>query len=131
MNTFDKFQSNMSFVELKIDYLYYVYSLLCLIILVMVIFFLIKKLKKKEELSVSKEEELITKLKSLDFDTYKTRKVLYDFTLLAKQCKSEDMNFRLESILLKIEPLKYQKKDIPLPQDLKILLKEYIDDLAA
>jgi len=130
MNTYDKFQGNMNFVELKIDYLYYVYILLCLIILLMLIFFLIKKLKKKENLYISKEVELITKLKSLDFDTSETRKVLYEFTLLAKQCKSEDNNLRLERILLKIEPLKYQRKDIALSKDLKILLKEYIDDLA-
>lgn len=130
MNEFKDIMPNEIIV---IDYLKYIYLIIFLILIIITLIFIIKKINKNKnnkKISLSKEQIAI---KNLDIDTPRAKQLLYDFTILAKECqnqKYEEKNKdKLEEVLLKIEPLKYQKNEIILDESLKKILKEYIDDL--
>lgn len=131
MNEFKDIMPNEIIV---IDYFKYIYLAIFLVFILFTLVFIIKKINKSRnnmEIILSKEQIAI---KKLDLNAPNAKQILYDFTILAKECQNqkylESSKKRLEEILIKIEPLKYQKNEIILDENLKKILKEYIDDLA-
>lgn len=125
----DKFQDIMPNEILLIDFTKYIYVFICIFMFIFVFMILIKRFNKKEKVVFSKEQIALKKLKNLDFNTPNQRQLLYDFTLLAKECQNEKTKEKLDDILKKIEPFKYQKDEIVLDENIKKILKEYINDL--
>lgn len=113
-------------VAIDMDYTQIIYLLIALFIGAAVLFFaahLIKKIISKPKL-YTKEEIALNKLKALDFDN-PTKQLLYDFTLLSKECVGEKQS--LDEILRLLEPYKYTKDDKPIEKSVIQKLKEYAD----
>lgn len=129
----DKFQDIMPNEILLIDFTKYIYVFICIFVFILVFMILIKRFNKKEKVVFTKEQIALKNLKNLDFNTPNQKQLLYDFTLLAKECQNEKTNEKtkekLDDILKKIEPFKYQKYEIVLDENIKKILKEYINDL--
>lgn len=129
----DKFQDIMPNEILLVDFTKYIYVFICIFMFIFVFMILIKRFNKKEKVVFTKEQIALKNLKNLDFNTPNQKQLLYDFTLLAKECQNEKTNEKtkekLDDILKKIEPFKYQKDEIVLDENIKKILKEYINDL--
>ena len=119
----------MPYANIEINYLNYIWLLICIIIFVITLVYLIKKIPQK----IQKKEDTIFEialknLKNLDIEKSDAKTVLYEFTKNAKQCTNEYNQKKLEIILKQIEPLKYQNKNIVLDRKIKEMLKGYIQD---
>ncbi len=125
----DKFQDIMPNELLLIDFVKYIYVFICIFVFFIVLFFIFRRVKKREKVILSKEQIALENLKKLDFETSNQKQLLYDFTIFAKERQSEMKKNRLDEILKKIEPFKYQKDEIVLDEKTKKMLKEYIDEL--
>lgn len=125
----DKLQDIMPNETILIDYFKYIYIVIFLILVFVSFIFIIKKITRKEKIILTKEQKAIKKLKVLDLNSLDSKQILYDFTILSKECLSHENEEKLKKILEKIEPLKYQRNKITLDENLKKILKEYINDL--
>lgn len=125
----DRFQDIMPNELLLIDFTKYIYVFICIFMFFIVLFFIFRRVKKREKVVFSKEQIAFENLKKLDFETSNQKQLLYDFTIFAKECQSEMKKNRLDEILKKLEPFKYQKDEIVLDEKTKKILKEYIDEL--
>ncbi len=119
----------MPYATIEINYLNYIWLLICIIVFVITLIYLIKKIPQKIEKKEDTIFEIALKnLKNLDIEKSDAKTVLYEFTKNAKQCTNEYNEKKLEIILKQIEPLKYQNKNIVLDRKIKEMLKGYIQD---
>ena len=119
----------MPYANIEINYLNYIWLLICIIVFVITLIYLIKKIPQK----IQKKEDTIFEmavknLRSLDIEKSDAKTVLYEFTKNAKQCTNQYNEKKLEIILKQIEPLKYQNNKIVLDKKIKEMLKGYIQD---
>ena len=112
-----------------IDYYKYIYLTIFFFLFFIVLIFLIKRFNKKEKIVFTKEQIAVKNLKNIDFNTPNQKQFLYDFTLFAKECQNEKTKEKLNDILKQLEPFKYQKDEIVLDENIKKILKEYVDEL--
>lgn len=112
-----------------IDYYKYIYLTIFFFLFFIVLIFLIKRFNKKEKIVFTKEQIAVKNLKNIDFNTPNQKQLLYDFTLFAKECQNEKTKEKLNDILKQLEPFKYQKDEIVLDENIKKILKEYVDEL--
>ncbi len=126
MPKIEEFQDIMPPVAIDMDYTQIIYLLIALFFGVAALFLaahFIKKIISKPKL-YTKEEIALKKLKALDFEN-PTKQLLYDFTLLSKECIGEKQG--LDNILRLLEPYKYTKDDKPIEKSVIKKLKEYAD----
>ena len=119
----------MPYANIEINYLNYIWLLICIVVFVITLIYLIKKIPQK----IQKKEDTIFEmavknLRSLDIEKSDAKTVLYEFTKNAKQCTNQYNEKKLEIILKQIEPLKYQNNKIVLDKKIKEMLKGYIQD---
>ena len=119
----------MPYANIEINYLNYIWLLICIVVFVITLIYLIKKIPQK----IQKKEDTIFEmavknLRSLDIEKSDAKTVLYEFTKNAKQCTNQYNEKKLEIILKQIEPLKYQNNSIVLDKKIKEMLKGYIQD---
>ena len=111
---------------IQIDFsVYFIVMTLCIILFSIVLYFL----TKKKTIKYTKEDIILQKLKSIDFQSLDTKKIIYDFTIYGKlSLKEEDKN-RFEKILQKLEPYKYIQENKKLDIEVINLMKQYIKSI--
>lgn len=115
-------------IYIQINHIFYICLFLTFILTILFLYIILKKFIYKKK-PLCKNEIILRKLKNLSFETKSTKELLYEFTILTKELKNNQIDQKLNSLLKKIEPFKYKKEDIVLNQELKKLLKEYINEL--
>ena len=119
----------MPYVNIEINYVNYIWLLICIIVFIGTLIYLIKKIPQKiEKKQETIFEKAVKNLKELDIENGDAKTVLYEFTKNAKQCTNEYNIKKLEIILNQIQEYKYQDKKIVLNQKVKEMLKGYIQD---
>ena len=119
----------MPYANIDINYLNYVWLLICVIVFIVTLIYLIKKIPQKiQKKQQTIFERAVKNLKELDIEKDDAKTILYEFTKNAKLCTNEFNIKKLEIILNQIEPLKYQDKKVVLNSKIKEMLKGYIQD---
>lgn len=119
----------MPYANIDINYLNYVWLLICVIVFIVTLIYLIKKIPQKiQKKQQTIFEKAVKNLKELDIEKDDGKTILYEFTKNAKLCTNEFNIKKLEIILNQIEPLKYQDKKVVLNSKIKEMLKGYIQD---
>ena len=122
------FQDIIGFTEVQIDSSGYLFALVYFVVVSTVVLYILIYLKSKKR-TTKRKKTPFQKLQEIDFKKDDSKSILYHFTINAKLLRKETNKKELQEILELIEPLKYQKEDVIIDNNIKSKLQRYINGL--
>ena len=121
-----KFKDIQESQVIQIDFtLYFIVITICILIFSIVLYFL----TRKKTIKLTKKEIMLKKLKSIDFQSMNTKKIVYDFTIFGKLSIQEEDQNSFDKIQEKLKPYKYINENKKLDIELINLMKQYIKSI--
>ena len=121
-----KFKDIQESQVIQIDFtLYFIVITLCILLFSIVLYFL----TRKKTIKLTKKEIMLKKLKSIDFQSMNTKKIVYDFTIFGKLSIQEEDQNSFDKIQEKLKPYKYINENKKLDIELINLMKQYIKSI--
>ncbi len=111
---------------IPVDFTLY-FSLITICILIFS--FILYLLTKNKTVKLTQKELTIKKLKSIDFNNFDTKKIIYNFTIYGKESLDTKYKEKFEKILCELEPYKYIKDSKQLTTKVQNSMKNYIKDI--
>lgn len=127
------FKDIMPIETIEINYWSYLPFIAAVFTALLILVYIFKKFSTKKRYRSSSKHKALEKLKQLKFEQKNQKKLLYDFTIYAKEYEKEVQvnSLKLQKILQDIEPYKYHKNHIKLDYKIKAQIQRYIDELVS